>query len=50
MGGSEMHLITLSNCRMFVNDKIRRNANNDNDDNTLSRLFDIFCHCQLLDI
>jgi hypothetical protein len=38
---------------MFVNDKLRRNANNNNNNNNnnnLSHQFDIFCQCQLLDI
>jgi hypothetical protein len=36
---------------MFVNYKLRRNANNNNNNNNnLSHQFDIFCHCQLLDI
>jgi len=36
---------------MFVNDKIRRNANNNNNNNNnFSHLFYIFCQCQLLDI
>ena len=39
IGGSKIRLITLSNCWMFVNDKLRRNANNNNN---LSHKFDIF--------